>query len=101
MRQGRLPSTAPTQLASPTSPQLPLPNGLEMSRPASAPIVAQTRFAAAGRVGSIELLGIISFHRMNWSVMARIPSRNESDARSISVLSYATRYLIRDELERL
>src|SRR3989304_630336 len=34
------------------------PNGLEMSRPASASIVSQTRFAAAGRVGSIELLGI-------------------------------------------
>jgi len=33
------------------------PNGLEMSRPASASIVSQTRFAAAGRVGSIELLG--------------------------------------------
>ena len=33
------------------------PNGLEMSRPASAHIVSQTRFAAAGRVGSIELLG--------------------------------------------
>jgi len=28
-----------------------------MSRPASASIVSQTRFAAAGRVGSIELLG--------------------------------------------
>src|SRR3990172_116706 len=34
------------------------PNGLEMSRPASSSIVAQTRFAAAGRVGSIELLGL-------------------------------------------
>jgi len=34
-----------------------LPNGLEMSRPASSSIVSQTRFAAAGRVGSIELLG--------------------------------------------
>ena len=33
------------------------PNGLEMSRPASASILRQTRFAAAGRVGSIELLG--------------------------------------------
>ena len=33
------------------------PNGLEMSRPASASILHQTRFAAAGRVGSIELLG--------------------------------------------
>ena len=33
------------------------PNGLEMSRPASASIVSQIRFAAAGRVGSIELLG--------------------------------------------
>jgi len=33
------------------------PNGLEMSRPASSSIVSQTRFAAAGRVGSIELLG--------------------------------------------
>jgi len=31
-------------------------NGLEMSRPASASIVSQTRFAAAGRVGSIELI---------------------------------------------
>ena len=35
-----------------------LPNGLEMSRPASAQIVSDIRFAAAGRVGSIELLGI-------------------------------------------
>src|SRR3990170_7897712 len=34
-----------------------LPNGLEMSRPASSSILHQTRFAAAGRVGSIELLG--------------------------------------------
>ena len=34
-----------------------LPNGLEMSRPASAQIVARIRFAAAGRVGSIELFG--------------------------------------------
>ena len=33
-----------------------LPNGLEMSRPASAQSVSRTRFAAAGRVGSIELL---------------------------------------------
>jgi len=33
------------------------PNGLEMSRPASSWIVSQIRFAAAGRVGSIELLG--------------------------------------------
>ena len=33
-----------------------LPNGLEMSRPASASILHQTRFAAAGRVGSIERL---------------------------------------------
>ena len=33
------------------------PNGLEMSRPASSWIVSQMRFAAAGRVGSIELLG--------------------------------------------
>ena len=33
------------------------PNGLEMSRPASALIVSRYRFAAAGRVGSIELLG--------------------------------------------
>ena len=32
-------------------------NGLEMSRPASSSIVSKTRFAAAGRVGSIELLG--------------------------------------------
>jgi len=34
-----------------------LSNGLEMSHPASSSIVAQTRFAAAGRVGSIELFG--------------------------------------------
>jgi hypothetical protein len=33
------------------------PNGLEMSRPASAHIVSRIRFSAAGRVGSIELLG--------------------------------------------
>jgi len=33
------------------------PNGLEMSRPASSSILALMRFAAAGRVGSIELLG--------------------------------------------
>jgi hypothetical protein len=33
------------------------PNGLEMSRPASAQIAARIRLAAAGRVGSIELLG--------------------------------------------
>lgn len=33
------------------------PNGLEMSRPASAAILHETRFAAAGRDGSIELLG--------------------------------------------
>ncbi len=32
-------------------------NGLEMSRPASSWIVSQSLFAAAGRVGSIELLG--------------------------------------------
>src|SRR3990172_551635 len=42
------------------------PNGLEMSRPASSSIVADIRFAAAGRVGSIELLGgddfVESFH---------------------------------------
>jgi hypothetical protein len=36
---------------------LALPNGLEMSRPASSQSVSRTRFAAAGRVGSIELLG--------------------------------------------
>ena len=34
------------------------PNGLEVSRPASASIVAGICFAAAGRVGSTELLGI-------------------------------------------
>ena len=34
-----------------------LPNGLEMSRPASAQIVSRIRLAASGRVGSIELLG--------------------------------------------
>jgi hypothetical protein len=34
-----------------------MPNGLEMSRPASSSILAGTRFGAAGRVGSIELLG--------------------------------------------
>jgi len=33
------------------------PNGLEMNRPAGSSIGAQTRFAAAGRVGSIELFG--------------------------------------------
>jgi hypothetical protein len=33
------------------------PNGLEMSRPARSWNLSQTRFAAAGRVGSIELLG--------------------------------------------
>ena len=33
------------------------PNGLEMSRPASAQIVSRIRLSAAGRVGSIELLG--------------------------------------------
>jgi len=38
-----------------------LPNGLEMSRPASSSIVSQIRFAAAGRVSSIELLGGGSF----------------------------------------
>ena len=38
-----------------------LPNGLEMSRPASAQIVSRIRFAAAGRVGSIELLGRLVF----------------------------------------
>jgi hypothetical protein len=36
---------------------MPMDNGLEMSRPASAPNLRHTRFAAAGRVGSIELLG--------------------------------------------
>jgi hypothetical protein len=35
----------------------PMPNGLEMSRPASSSNQHYTRFAAAGRVGSIELLG--------------------------------------------
>jgi len=35
----------------------PMPNGLEMSRPANSSILSQTRFAAAGRGGSIELLG--------------------------------------------
>ena len=39
-------------------------NGLEMSRPASAWIVSQTRFAGAGRVGSIELLGSIVHSRI-------------------------------------
>ena len=34
-----------------------LPNGLEMSRPASAWIVHRNAQAAAGRVGSIELFG--------------------------------------------
>ena len=38
-----------------------LPNGLEMSRPASAQIVSRIGFDAAGRVGSIELLGSIRF----------------------------------------
>jgi len=33
------------------------PNGLEMSRPASAWNLSQTGLAVAGRVGSIELLG--------------------------------------------
>ena len=33
------------------------PNGLEMSRLASARLVSRIRFAAAGQVGSIELLG--------------------------------------------
>ena len=33
------------------------PNGLEMSCPASSSNLHYTRFAAAGRVGSIELLG--------------------------------------------
>ena len=33
------------------------PNGLEMSRPASSWKLSQARFFAAGRVGSIELLG--------------------------------------------
>jgi hypothetical protein len=33
------------------------PNGLEVSRPASSQSVSRTRLAAAGRVGSIELLG--------------------------------------------
>jgi hypothetical protein len=32
-------------------------NGLEMSRPASSSLVAQTRFAAAGQIGTIELFG--------------------------------------------
>jgi hypothetical protein len=35
------------------------PNGLEMSRPARSSILYQTGFPAAGRVGSIELLGVI------------------------------------------
>ena len=38
-------------------PLCPMPSGLEMSRPASSSILSQTRFAAAGRGGSIELLG--------------------------------------------
>ena len=33
------------------------PNGLEMGRPASSWNLSSTRFSAAGRVGSIELLG--------------------------------------------
>jgi hypothetical protein len=33
------------------------PNGIEMSRPASSSNPHYTRFAAAGRVGSIELFG--------------------------------------------
>ena len=43
-----------------------LPNGLEMSRPASASILARTRFAAAGRVGSIELLGAVQVSTSHW-----------------------------------
>jgi hypothetical protein len=39
-----------------------------MSRPASASIVSQIRFAAAGRVGSIELLGgsDIDLRKASW-----------------------------------
>jgi hypothetical protein len=40
-----------------------LPNGLEMSRPASSSNLHYTRFAAAGRVGSIELLGGPKYRR--------------------------------------
>src|SRR3990172_4854792 len=50
-----------------------LPNGLEMSRPASSSIVAQTRFGAAGRVGSIELLGGPVYCRgLTWEVSGSV-----------------------------
>jgi len=55
-----------------------LPNGLEMSRPASASILARTRFAAAGRVGSIELLG--SFADCRRPDQCRLASRADGRA---------------------
>jgi hypothetical protein len=48
-----------------------LPNGLEMSRPASSSNLHYTRFAAAGRVGSIEVLGSAN----------PLPRRREVDSR--------------------
>ena len=57
------------------------PNGLEMSRPASAWIVPQKAYAAAGRVGSIELLGGRKTRPM-WSEVFRASGDKASDLRN-------------------
>ena len=59
------------------------PNGLEMSRPASSSIVSQTRFAAAGRVGSIELLGSLGNHS-GTTAIASISMRKSGLARPVT-----------------
>ena len=59
-------------------------NGLEMSRPASSSIVSQTRIAAAGRVGSIELLGSFAFCSLAFEVLpliAQMVDRNDGEKR--------------------
>src|SRR3972149_9619695 len=52
-RQGRRPSTAPTEPTSLTFPQLPLPNGLEMSRPPTRARLASLYVSLAAKQVSI------------------------------------------------
>jgi hypothetical protein len=49
-----------------------MPNGLELSRPASSWGVSRTRFAAAGQVGSIELLGGVAFEHAVHTVLQKV-----------------------------
>jgi hypothetical protein len=55
-----------------------MPNGLEMSRPASSSNPHYTRFFAAGRVGSIELLG-----SGGWSVVEVSSDHGQAEAPKI------------------